>query len=132
MLVTLPAKAALRGAFPAATHALLVLSAALKVDWKALRAALGRKAKLASEEEVWTLTHCLPGAVPPFGSLFSASGPLAAPAPPAERAVVTLLDPSLAPQGRINFNAGLKTASVGMAAAAYEAVEVPQALAFAV
>lgn len=118
MLVSLPSPA---GA--PAEYALLVLSASRQLDWKAIRKALGRKTQLASQEAVYELTGCVPGAVPPFGSLFCAVCPGAA--------VRTVLDPSLQEQGlTMNFNAGLRTASVGMAVADYIALEQPTLLRF--
>ena len=88
-------------------YALAVLSAARRVDWKALRALLGyKRAALADEAEVAAVTGCVPGAVPPFGCLWPG--------------VRTLVDESLVAQGdAINFNAGLRTASVHMSVADY-------------
>ena len=55
------------------------------------------------------LTGCVPGAVPPFGSLWG---------------VRTLVDGSLLQQGPgINFNAGLRTRSVAMRTDDYVRVE---------
>ena len=77
---------------------LVVLSAAKKLSWKAVRKLLGtKKVGLASQDEVFKLTKCITGAVPPFGSLFG---------------VKTYADNSLFEQGdTINFNAGLRTCS---------------------
>lgn len=89
---------------------LIVLSAASKLSWKAIKTVLKtKKAELASEEEVKILTKCLPGAVPPFGSIFG---------------IETLIDSSLVKQGdTINFNAGLKTHSVSMSVKDYLEIE---------
>jgi prolyl-tRNA editing enzyme YbaK/EbsC (Cys-tRNA(Pro) deacylase) len=92
------------------------------LDWKAIRKQLGRKTKLATEEQVWKLTHCVPGAVPPFASLFTAISP---------SSVRCFMDPSLEVQGAtINFNAGLRTASLGMATADYMMLEQPTLFVF--
>ncbi len=75
---------------------------------------------MASAEEVRGVTGCVPGAVPPFGSLWAARG-----------VAVTVVDESLREQGpTVNFNAGLRTHSVGMATADYYAVEQPLAARF--
>jgi len=98
---------------------LAVLSAARKADLRALRGALAQKSvSLASVEDVWALTGCVPGAVPPFGSLFAG--------------VKTYCDPSLVEQGEfINFNAALRGSSViGLRVADFLRVEQPTVLAF--
>lgn len=99
-------------------YILAVMSAARKADLNALKKAVGSKNMgMASPEEVWELTRCRPGAVPPFGSLFAG--------------VKTVVDRSLIEQGpRINFNAGLRTLSVGMTVQDYMAVENPAVLEF--
>ena len=51
-------------------HTLAVLSAAKKLDWKKLRKRLGKKTSMATETDVNSITGCVLGAVPPFGSLF--------------------------------------------------------------
>jgi Ala-tRNA(Pro) deacylase len=91
---------------------LAVMSAARLFDWKLLKKMTGGKSlRFASEEEVASTTRCVPGAVPPFGSLFH---------------VRTLLDQSLIDQGNvINFNAGLRTRSVSMSVSDYLRVESP-------
>jgi Ala-tRNA(Pro) deacylase len=93
---------------------LCVLSAACVADLKKLRAVLGvSRLSMASVAEVQAVTGCIPGAVPPFGSLFPG--------------VATLMDGSLQRQGAvINFNCGLRTLSVlGLPVAAYLAIERP-------
>jgi Ala-tRNA(Pro) deacylase len=89
---------------------LIVLSAASKLSWKAIKIVLKtKKAELANESEVKTLTKCLPGAVPPFGSIFG---------------VETLIDTSILRQGdTINFNAGLRTHSISMSVKDYLEIE---------
>ena len=91
---------------------LLVLSAAKKISWKSIRQIIGtKKLSLASPEEVKKLTKCIPGAVPPFGSIWG---------------VKTYVDKSLFIQGpTINFNAGLRTTSISMEGEDYKKVENP-------
>ena len=65
--------------------------------------------RFAAEDEVLAITGCVPGAVPPFGSLWG---------------LRTYVDGSLRRQGEtINFNAGLRTRSVSMSFADYLEVE---------
>ena len=100
-------------------YLLAVLSAARKADLRALRCALAQKSvSLASVDDVWRLTGCVPGAVPPFGSLFAG--------------VKTYVDPSLVEQGEfINFNSALRGSSViGLRTADFLRVEQPIVLAF--
>jgi Ala-tRNA(Pro) deacylase len=90
---------------------LAVMSASKKLSWKLMKKAVGAKSiNLATEEEVWRVTGCRPGAVPPFGSLFGAA---------------TFMDTSLESQGEtVNFNCGLKTKSViGLKVADYLKIE---------
>lgn len=49
---------------------LCVLSAARRLDWKKLKQRVRKGLRLATEE-VWAWTGCVPGAVPPFGSVFA-------------------------------------------------------------
>ena len=71
-----------------------------------------KKLRLATPDVVKDVTGCLPGAVPPFGSLFEG--------------VTTYADKSLQEQGdSINFNGGLRTHSFGISVADYLAVEKP-------
>ena len=66
---------------------------------------------LGTEDEVLTITGCVPGAVPPFGSAFE---------------IATFMDESLRLQGPIiNFNAGLRTDSFSMSVDDYIGVEAP-------
>ena len=91
---------------------LAVMAAHRKLDWKPLkRVVQSKNVRFATEEEVFSVTGCVPGAVPPFGSLFG---------------LQTLVDVSLREQGEsINFNAGLRTQSVSMSYQAYEQLESP-------
>jgi Ala-tRNA(Pro) deacylase len=75
---------------------LAVLSASESIDFRKLAALCGSKARpqMATVHEVFQVTRCFPGAVPPFGSLFR---------------VKTYLDGSLQRQGQdINFNCGVR------------------------
>lgn len=91
---------------------LAVVAAHRKLDWKRLKLLLQRKSvRMATEAEVLQVTHCWPGAVPPFGSLFG---------------IPTYLDVSLREQGEdINFSAGLRTRSVCMKFSDYFSIENP-------
>jgi Ala-tRNA(Pro) deacylase len=96
-------------------HVLAVMPASRGLDWARARAALGGVARLslAPLVDVAALTGCLPGAVPPFGSLFAG--------------VRTLVDASLLREPQLNFNSGLKTHSVlGLAIGDYLRIERPE------
>jgi Ala-tRNA(Pro) deacylase len=73
-----------------------------------------KQISFASVDDVKALTGCIPGAVPPFGSLFEG--------------VKTYVDRSIIDQGpNINFNAGLRTFSVlALSVSDYLAVEKPE------
>ncbi len=96
---------------------LLVMSASRKIAWKEVKQYLGSKnATFAKVEEVNALTGCIPGAVPPFGSVFG---------------VQTIVDPSLEAQGDvINFNVGLRSQTLTLATKDYLKVENPKILSF--
>ena len=96
---------------------LAVMSAARLFDWKLLKSLTGSKSlRFATEEEVKSTTKCIPGAVPPFGSLFQ---------------VKTWVDQSLLDQGpTINFNAGLRTRSVSMSVSDFLRLETPNIVNF--
>ena len=50
---------------------MIVFSACRKVNWKMIKTLLNsKKVELATEEEVFKITQCIPGAVPPFGNIF--------------------------------------------------------------
>lgn len=103
---------------------LAVLSAARRANLKALRTALGQKSvALASPADVFAVSRCRVGAVPPFGSLFRTD---------AGAAVRTLVDPSLLLQGpTICFNAGLRSVSVvGLGVEEWQRIEKPDVIAF--
>mmetsp|Transcript_12874 Transcript_12874/g.8971 ORF Transcript_12874/g.8971 Transcript_12874/m.8971 type:complete len:122 (+) Transcript_12874:229-594(+) len=69
--------------------------------------------KFASPEEVFKVTGCRPGAVPPFGSSFS---------------VPTVVEKSLSEQASINFNCGLRTHSVSLTFEDYIKIEKPMGI----
>ena len=101
-----------------ATFILAVLSATRTLDWSKLRALVGQpKVTMASVTEVAAVTGCLPGAVPPFGSLFGGT----------PGTVATFVDNSIIDQGTvINFNAGLRTLSViGLRVEDFLRIEAP-------
>ena len=91
---------------------LAVMSASRKLDSNKFKKLIKCKnLKFASEEEVWNVTKCVPGAVPPFGSLWG---------------VKTYADESLRRQGdSINFNAGLRTRSMFLSVLDYLELENP-------
>ena len=107
------------------SFALMVMSAARRLDWKLLRRVLpqGKKWGMASEDQVMRVTGCLPGAVPPFGSVFQNSS---GEDDDDSGVVVTYMDKSLREQGEIiNFNAGLRTRSVEITLEDYVRIEKP-------
>lgn len=67
--------------------------------------------RFATRAELAEVTGLVPGAVPPFGSLFG---------------VPTCCDEALLEQEEINFNAGARDVSVRMACADWVAVERPE------
>lgn len=102
-----------------ATFALFVMSATHKLESKKAKKLIAgcKSMSFATPEQVKSLTGCIPGAVPPFGSLWS---------------IQTYMDPSLRSVGEyINFNAGLRTDSVRMLQQDYEKVEEPIVAEFA-
>jgi Ala-tRNA(Pro) deacylase len=81
-------------------YALLVIAGPRRVDNARLRQALGtRRVRFASADELFALTGCRPGALPPFGALFG---------------LPVLFDRSLETAPEAAFNAGSHTVSVVM------------------
>jgi len=79
----------------------IVISAAVRLDNKKLRNILGtRRVRFATPEELFELTGCLPGAVPPFGNLFG---------------LPVILDNALMTEETVFFNCGSNTVSLRMA-----------------
>jgi len=100
------------------TFGLFSLSAALRLDSKKLRRALGeRRLRFASSQELLELTGLVPGTVPPFGE------PLL---PFALHA-----DESLAQQERIAFNAGSLRHSIVLSTRDWLRVARPRVLSYA-
>ena len=88
---------------------LFVLSAALRIDSRAIRTHFGvRKTRFANADELKELTGLVPGSVPPFGQ----------PVLPFE----LYIDESILENDRIAFNAGSLTDSVFMAVEDYTRV----------
>lgn len=92
-----------------------VMSAVKQIDWKKLRKLIGKSAQMINNDnEVKRITGCVPGAVPPFGSVFKGEH------------VQTLLDQSLIDQGELmNFNVGLRTESLRLYVKDYLKLEKP-------
>ena len=78
----------------------VVLPGHRRVDNARLRAILGtRTLRFATPEELFSLTGCVPGAVPPFGNLFG---------------LPVFVDEPLAEREEIAFNAGSNVVSIVM------------------
>lgn len=90
-------------------HYLCVIPADLRLDGKKVKAIIGENISFAQDPE--TVTGCVPGSVPPLGSVLG---------------LKTLCDQRLAENETINFNAGSLTDSVEMKYTDYLAVEQPQ------
>lgn len=110
---------------------LAVMAADERLDWKKMKKMLGPKsrskgARMATVEEMWDVTGCKPGAVPPFGSVFILPSKVRDDSK-GSRMVHTFVDRSLQRQGSvINFNCGLTTRSIQMAFGDYLDVEKPK------
>ncbi|CAB9510398.1 Pfam:YbaK [Seminavis robusta] len=90
---------------------LAVFSASKRFSSKQFKKVTGRKKiRFATTEELWEVARCVPGAVPPFGSIFE---------------IPLWVDRSLSRQEVINFNCGLRTASISMTYGDYITVEKP-------
>ena len=78
----------------------LIISAAERVDNKKLRKILQtRRVRFANSEELFELTGCQPGAVPPFGNLFG---------------LPVLMDDAILAEEIVYFNCGSHTVSLRM------------------
>ena len=94
-----------------ARFVMFVIPADRKLDSKRIRQSLGIRAlRFATADELRELTSLVPGAVPPFGSLFG---------------LPTHCDARLAENERINFNAGDNSISVSLQCTDYLQVEKP-------
>ncbi|KAK8790693.1 hypothetical protein WA588_002441 [Blastocystis sp. NMH] len=97
---------------------LLVISAAKQIDWH-LAKNIVKRTSLVPREEVPSVTGCVPGAVPPFGSLLG------------DHPIHTFVDTSLKEQGEyIYFNAGLRTHTVKMKYEDFVRLENPEIVHF--
>src|SRR5512136_1338106 len=100
-----------------ARFVMFVIPGDRKLDSKAIRQALGIHAlRFATRDELNDVTGLPPGAVPPFGSLFS---------------LPTYCDTRLAENERINFNAGDRSISVSLRYTDYLQMENPTLGSFA-
>ncbi len=90
-------------------HWLFVMPADLRLDSKKVKAIIGESMSFAKDPE--EVTGCVPGSVPPFGSVIG---------------LETYCDQRLEENERINFNAGSLTDSINMAYKDYVAVENPK------
>ena len=98
-------------ALPGAPYFLVVCSATKKLNTGKFKKLIKCKnLRFAQNDEVYEVTGCITGAVPPFGSLFT-------------KPVMTYVDASLAAQPTINFNCGLRTHSMQLTFNDYKAVE---------
>ena len=89
-------------------HYLFVLPADMKLDNKKARDTVGENVGFAADVEA--VTGCVPGSVPPFGSVIG---------------LPTFVDRHLAENDIINFNAASLTDSVAMKYSDYLAIEQP-------
>ncbi len=100
------------------SYYMLVLPASKHVDVKKAGKLIGKKVKLASEEQMKPLfAECEVGAEPPFGSIYS---------------MKSFLDESLESQESIVFRAGSHEKTIKMAYADYAKLEGPTVGAFAI
>ena len=77
-----------------------VLQASRKIDLKKLKGVvLSKSVSFASADEVFKVTGCIPGGVPPFGNLFN---------------IPVYVDKGLIENVVMDFNAGLQTVSMEM------------------
>lgn len=103
------AKAIVTKGHKTGTHYLFVMPADLKLDNAKAKAAVGEPVGFATDVEA--ITGCVPGSVPPFGSVLG---------------LQTYMDPRLGENDIINFNAGSLTDSIGMRYEDYVKVEQPK------
>ncbi len=87
---------------------LFVMPADLKLDGPSVRALIGERISFA--QDPLAVTGCVPGSVPPFGSILG---------------LQTYADSRLAENETIHFNAGSLTDSVSMPYSAYIEIENP-------
>ena len=87
---------------------LFVMPADMKLHGSAVKQVLGERVSFEKDPEA--VTGCVPGSVPPFGSVIG---------------LKTYVDPKLAENETIHFNAGSLTDSVSMPYASYIEIEKP-------
>jgi prolyl-tRNA editing enzyme YbaK/EbsC (Cys-tRNA(Pro) deacylase) len=87
---------------------LFVMPADLRLDMKKVKQVIGEAASFAPDPQA--VTGCVPGSVPPFGSVIN---------------LKTFLDTRMGENERINFNAGSLTDSVDMKYKDYVLIEQP-------
>ena len=100
---------------------LLVVSAATRIDNKKFKQQFGKNTRTVSDGDVVGITGCVPGAVPPFGSLFKRGdvGVLEG-----EEGIPVYVDESMLTQDIMCFNAGLRGKSVvGLKVEAWKSCE---------
>lgn len=90
---------------------LFVLPDDLRLDQKKVKEILGEKWSFASADEVIEVTKCIPGSVPPFGSVLG---------------LRTIVDDTFYTDKDIFFNAGSLTNSIRMSYQDYLKVEQPE------
>ena len=85
-----------------------VLPGSQKIDFHKIKTILSSKSvSLATPEEVYKVTQCVTGSVPPFGNLFG---------------IPLYIESSLLRNEEISFNAGLQTRSITMKSEEYRRV----------
>lgn len=103
------AKALVTKGHKTGTHYIFVVPADLKLDNKKAKDIVGENVGFATDVEV--VTGCVPGSVPPFGSIFGFR---------------TIVDPRLKDNEIMNFNAASLTDSVAMRVEDYLRIENPE------
>ena len=103
------AKAILTKGHKTGTHYLFVMPADLKLDSQKVKSVVGEA--VGFEQDLQGVTGCMPGSMPPFGSVFG---------------IRTIVDTRLSENVIIHFNAGSLTDSVQMKYEDYLLVEKPE------
>jgi Ala-tRNA(Pro) deacylase len=89
----------------------LVVPENLRLDQKKVKTFLGERFSFASEVELLEVTDCIPGSVPPFGSLIG---------------LRTFADPRIKETEDLVFNCGTRTDSMRLRTEDYLKVEQPE------
>lgn len=103
------AKAILTKGHKTGNHYLFVMPADLKLDSQKVKSVVGEA--VGFEQDLQGVTGCMPGSMPPFGSVFG---------------IRTIVDIRLSENAIIHFNAGSLTDSVQMKYEDYLLVEKPE------